>query len=188
MNGNTIPHYGIIDKLGQRGMGKVFFAEDSTLGCRAVMKMLPDVFVDDPERLTGLEREARLSASLNHPNIASIHDLKQSDVFKSSAVDLNAPCPACHEKHLIRFRPPCAPRITHSMKLESQCDDAYSSEWILNGLVRKTYPLRHSDDSIAPRRLDPFRSHKRDDLPDRRTYEIVGVGIFSNVWIRYKMV
>ncbi len=79
MIGSTISHYRIIEKLGQGGMGEVFLAEDTNLDRRVAVKVLPDAFVRDPERLARFDREAKLLASLNHPNIAAIHGLERTD-------------------------------------------------------------------------------------------------------------
>ncbi|MBZ5500160.1 MAG: serine/threonine protein kinase [Acidobacteriia bacterium] len=77
MIGRTISHYRITEKLGQGGMGVVYRAEDTTLGRQVAIKVLPDIFAGDPERLSRFEREAKLLASLNHPNIAAIHGLDE---------------------------------------------------------------------------------------------------------------
>jgi serine/threonine protein kinase len=75
MIGKTVSHYQIIEKLGQGAMGEVFLAQDSALDRKVALKFLPDAFTADPERLARFEREARLLASLNHPNIVTIHDV-----------------------------------------------------------------------------------------------------------------
>jgi serine/threonine-protein kinase len=77
--GQTISHYRIIQKLGAGGMGEVYRAEDSRLNRQVAIKVLPDVFAGDPERLARFEREAKLLALLNHPNIASIFGLEEAD-------------------------------------------------------------------------------------------------------------
>jgi serine/threonine protein kinase len=79
MIGTSLSHYRITEKLGQGGMGEVYRAEDIVLGRQVAIKVLPDVFAADPERMARFEREAKLLASLNHPNIASIYGLEQAD-------------------------------------------------------------------------------------------------------------
>jgi len=64
--GQTISHYRIIEKLGG-GMGEVYRAEDTNLDRQVAIKVLPDIISGDPERLRGIEREAKPLASLNHP-------------------------------------------------------------------------------------------------------------------------
>jgi hypothetical protein len=75
--GQTISHYRIIEKLGQGGMGEVFLAHDTSLDRKVALKFLPDIFSGDPERLARFEREAKLLASLNHPNIAAVYGLEE---------------------------------------------------------------------------------------------------------------
>ncbi|MGD2246428.1 MAG: protein kinase [Candidatus Aminicenantes bacterium] len=71
--------YEIIRELGKGGMGEVYLAEDTNLKRQVAVKVLPQPFALDKERLARFEREARLLASLNHPNIATIHGLEKSD-------------------------------------------------------------------------------------------------------------
>lgn len=75
----TLAHYTIIEKLGAGGMGEVYRAEDTKLERHVALKILPDVFASDPERMARFEREAKLLASLNHPNIAAIFGLEEAD-------------------------------------------------------------------------------------------------------------
>jgi serine/threonine protein kinase len=86
--GGIISHYRIIEKLGQGGMGKVFLAHDTSLDRKVALKFLTDIFSGDPERLARFEREAKLLASLNHPNIATIYGLEQADGKRFLAMEL----------------------------------------------------------------------------------------------------
>jgi len=75
-SGTMVSHYRIIDKIGAGGMGEVYLAEDTNLNRQIAIKVLPDMFGSDQERLARFEREAKLLASLNHPNLATIHGLE----------------------------------------------------------------------------------------------------------------
>ncbi len=77
MVGTTIAHYNVLEQLGKGGMGEVWKARDTKLGREVAIKTLPEDFAKDAERLSRLQREARLLASLNHPNIATIHGLEE---------------------------------------------------------------------------------------------------------------
>jgi serine/threonine protein kinase len=88
MIGRTISHYRITEKLGQGGMGEVFLAHDTVLDRKVALKFLPDIFSGDPERLARFEREAKLLASLNHPNIAAIYGLEQADGKRCLVMEL----------------------------------------------------------------------------------------------------
>ncbi len=77
MIGQSLAHYQITDKLGQGGMGAVYRAHDAKLDRDVALKLLPDEFARDPERLARFRREAKVLASLNHSNIAAIHGLEE---------------------------------------------------------------------------------------------------------------
>jgi serine/threonine protein kinase len=77
MIGRTLSHFKITAKLGEGGMGEVYRATDTKLGREVAIKVLPDAFAEDPERFARFEREARVLATLNHPNIAAIYDLAE---------------------------------------------------------------------------------------------------------------
>jgi serine/threonine protein kinase len=76
--GSRIGAYEVTTQLGEGGMGVVFRARDTKLLRDVALKMLPDHFADDPDRLSRFQREAQLLASLNHPNIAHIYGLEQA--------------------------------------------------------------------------------------------------------------
>ena len=79
MIGKTLGHYRVGEQLGRGGMGEVYVADDVNLNRKVALKFLPDAFAGDPERMARFEREARLLASLNHPNIAAIYGLEQAE-------------------------------------------------------------------------------------------------------------
>jgi len=64
MIGKTLSHYKVIEKIGQGGMGTVYRAQDTTLDREVAIKVLPEQFTKDPQRLARFEREAKLPASL----------------------------------------------------------------------------------------------------------------------------
>jgi serine/threonine-protein kinase len=74
--GSAIAHYRITAKLGEGGMGEVWRALDTKLGREVAIKVLPDAFAQDPDRMARFTREAQVLASLNHPNIAAIYGVE----------------------------------------------------------------------------------------------------------------
>ncbi len=76
MIGSTLAHYRITGELGAGGMGEVWRAKDQKLGREVALKVLPADVAEDPERLARFEREAKVLASLNHPNIATLFGLE----------------------------------------------------------------------------------------------------------------
>ena len=71
--GKSVGNYEVISSLGVGGMGEVYLAKDTRLGREVALKVLPDALAHDLERRSRFEREARVLASLNHPNIATLH-------------------------------------------------------------------------------------------------------------------
>ena len=83
--GTRLGPYEITAQIGVGGMGEVWRATDINLGRQVAIKVLPDAFARDPDRLARFEREAKMLASLNHPNIAIIHGLEKADgIVRSS--------------------------------------------------------------------------------------------------------
>ncbi len=74
--GTRVGPYAIVNPLGAGGMGEVYRARDTTLNRDVAIKVLPDAFADDPDRLMRFTREAQVLASLNHPNIAAIYGIE----------------------------------------------------------------------------------------------------------------
>ena len=88
MIGTTLSHYKVLEKIGQGGMGTVYRAQDTTLDREVAIKVLPEQFTQDPQRLARFEREAKLLASLNHPNIAAIYGLEEAAGVRFLALEL----------------------------------------------------------------------------------------------------
>jgi Tol biopolymer transport system component len=76
LTGRTLGAYQVLDKLGEGGMGEVYRARDTRLQRDVAIKVLPELFASDPDRLARLTREAQVLASLNHPNIAAIYGIE----------------------------------------------------------------------------------------------------------------
>ena len=76
MIGTTLSNFEIKSKLGEGGMGEVWLAEDTKLGREVALKLLPADVAQDPDRLARFEREAKVLASMNHPNIAHLYGLE----------------------------------------------------------------------------------------------------------------
>ena len=80
--------YEILSALGAGGMGEVYRARDTKLNRDVAIKVLPDAFASDPDRLARFTREAQTLASLNHPNIAAIHGLEESGGVHALVMEL----------------------------------------------------------------------------------------------------
>jgi serine/threonine-protein kinase len=77
--GTHLGSYEVLAPIGTGGMGEVYQAHDTKLGRDVAIKVLPEAFAHDPERLSRFQREAKMLAALNHPNIATIYGLEQSN-------------------------------------------------------------------------------------------------------------
>jgi Tol biopolymer transport system component len=88
MIGAVVGPYRIVEKLGEGGMGEVYRAHDVRLDRDVALKILPLRFTADAERLTRFEREARMLAGLNHPNIAGIYGVEESGATRALVMEL----------------------------------------------------------------------------------------------------
>ena len=86
--GTTLGSYSVTAKIGEGGMGEVYRARDTTLDRDVAIKVLSDAFASDPERLARFEREAKVLASLNHPNIGAIYGLETSGDTRALVLEL----------------------------------------------------------------------------------------------------
>jgi serine/threonine-protein kinase len=78
LSGTSLSHYRIIEKLGKGGMGAVYRATDTKLRREVAIKVIPDAFARDANRMARFSREAHVLAALNHPNIAAIYGIEES--------------------------------------------------------------------------------------------------------------
>ncbi len=92
---STIAHYRISGKLGEGGMGAVYRATDTKLGREVAIKVLPDAFAGDADRMARFTREAKVLASLNHPNIGAIYGVEDRALIMElvEGHDLRGPLP-----------------------------------------------------------------------------------------------
>ena len=86
--GTTVGPYNVAAKIGEGGMGEVYQARDTKLDRDVALKVLPEAFTSDPDRLARFEREAKVLASLNHPNIGSIYGLEEAEGVKALVLEL----------------------------------------------------------------------------------------------------
>ena len=86
--GTTLGSYHVTAKIGEGGMGEVYRARDTKLDRDVALKVLPQAFTDDPDRLARFEREAKVLASLNHPNIGHIYGLEEAEGTRALVLEL----------------------------------------------------------------------------------------------------
>ena len=86
--GTTLGPYTVTAKIGEGGMGEVYQARDTKLDRDVALKVLPEAFTSDPDRLARFEREAKVLASLNHPNIGTIYGLEEAAGVKALVLEL----------------------------------------------------------------------------------------------------
>src|SRR5262245_22512349 len=86
--GSRIGAYEIVAPLGAGGMGEVYRARDARLQRDIALKILPDAFADDADRLARFTREAQTLAALNHPHIAQVHGLEEHGAVRALVMEL----------------------------------------------------------------------------------------------------
>src|SRR5574341_2095698 len=86
--GSKLAHYEIVGTLGAGGMGEVYRARDTKLDREVAIKILPDAFATDPERLARFDREAKALAALNDPHIAQIYGFETSGTTHALVMEL----------------------------------------------------------------------------------------------------
>src|SRR6185436_17037396 len=87
-SGTRLGPYEILSPLGAGGMGEVYRARDRKLDRDVALKILPELFSADPDRIARFEREARTLGSLNHPNIAQIYGLEDANGLRTLVMEL----------------------------------------------------------------------------------------------------
>jgi serine/threonine protein kinase/Tol biopolymer transport system component len=117
-SGTRLGSYEVVAQIGAGGMGEVYRAHDSKLARDVAIKVLPANFVNDPERLSRFQREARMLAALNHPNIATIYGLEQSGGVTCLVMEL-VPGETLAER--VKAGPPA---IEEALKIAAQIAEA----------------------------------------------------------------
>ena len=86
--GSRLGHYDVTALIGEGGMGQVYQATDTKLNRQVALKILPEAFATDPDRLARFQREAQVLASLNHPGIAAIYGIEEADDTRALVLEL----------------------------------------------------------------------------------------------------
>ena len=86
--GTRLAHYDVTALIGEGGMGQVYQATDTKLNRQVALKILPEAFATDPDRLARFQREAHVLASLNHPGIAAIYGIEEQDDTRALVLEL----------------------------------------------------------------------------------------------------
>ena len=86
--GSRLGHYDVTALIGEGGMGQVYQATDAKLNRQVALKILPEAFATDPDRLARFQREAQVLASLNHPGIAAIYGIEEAEGTRALVLEL----------------------------------------------------------------------------------------------------
>lgn len=164
--GERIGPYEIVAKLGEGGMGEVYRARDTSLGRDVAIKVLPDTFADDPERLARFEMEARTLAALNHPSIAQIYGLEKGQTLSALVIELPHGDAAPPRAHAVReMRPAARPSSFGPALCQSASPDAAGSlRPIQSNLKRSGRDLRALRDLRGYGLNDPNGPNDPNDL------------------------
>ena len=143
MIGHRLGPYTIVAPLGAGGMGEVYRAHDSKLGRDVAIKILPAHFTADPERRSRFAREARLLATLNHPNIGGIYGLEETDGVTALVLEL-VEGPTLADR-LARGRLPIAEALAIARQIAAALDAAHQKGIVHRDLKPSNIVLQSAD-------------------------------------------
>ena len=105
MRFERIGRYDVTALIGEGGMGQVWQATDTELNRQVALKILPDAFADDPDRLARFQREAQVLASLNHPGLAALEPSRTTDALRvgSAPPGGHAPCAMSRRRDILEW-------------------------------------------------------------------------------------
>ena len=167
--GTRLGPYEVTALIGEGGMGKVWRAHHTALKRDDALKVLPDAFASDPDRLARFQREAQVLASLNHPNIAHVYGLEQSDGVQALVMELvegptladriaQGPIPV--DEAL-----PIAKQIAEALEAAHEQGIIHRDLKPANIKLRPDGTVKVLDFGLA-KALEPVRQHRRDCIAD----------------------
>jgi eukaryotic-like serine/threonine-protein kinase len=160
--GSTIGRYRIASLLGTGGMGEVYLAEDTQLGRRVALKILPEVYARDKDRMARFGLEARTASALNHPNIITIHEIGEADGVRFITAEyIDGPT---LKKLISSGRLPIYSAIEIAIQIASALEEAHSAGIVHrdikpdNIMVRPSGLVKVLDFGVA-KLLEPVPGH-----------------------------
>jgi hypothetical protein len=114
--GTKLGSYEVLAPLGAGGMGEVYRARDTKLNREVALKVLPEAFAQDAERMARFQREAQVLASLNHPNIATIHGLEESGATRALVMELVEGATLAERLSVAPVSPPATAMMTSPLQ------------------------------------------------------------------------
>jgi two-component system, LytTR family, response regulator len=141
-SGSNIAHYRVVSRLGEGGMGTVYLADDTRLGRRVALKVLPPGLAADPERMHRFVQEARLASALTHPNVAYIYEIGEDAGVRFLAMEYVDGEPM--SVRLSRGPLPLSELLSVGAQVADALDDAHSK-----GIVHRD--IKPSNLMLTPR-------------------------------------
>jgi two-component system LytT family response regulator len=165
--GARVAHYRVVSRLGEGGMGAVYLADDTRLGRRVALKVLPAGLAADPERMRRFTQEARLASALTHPNVAYIYEIGEADHLHFLAMEFVEGEPL--SQRLARGPLPLAELLSIGSQVADALDDAHSK-----GIVHRD--IKPSNLMLTPRghvKVLDFGLAKLETRPERDETQLI---------------